>query len=211
MTATSGMPKRRVGLQSMDVKAKWSRRFPSATERRLPVDGTDETAIRRIRGLRGVQRAEFLDSADRKELRARATSEAAENGGMLEVLSRMRAVCLFKDPTFRPPPEPTVLLVDGARNILGRELVAGESPPAERRVAFLGKDFVLYAGARPSGSYRFLLPPVRFPELESIVGVARVVSASPDTPQDEYLRIRHGIAPGSELASVLVGYDLRNP
>ncbi len=130
---------------------------------------------------------------------------------MLVVLSRLRAVCLFKDTTFRPPPEPTVLLVDAARNVLGRELVAGESPPSERRLAFLGKDFVLYAGARPSGSYRFLLPPVRFPELESIAGVARVVSASPDTPQDEYLRIRHGIASGNELASVLVGYDLRNP
>ncbi len=205
------MPERRVDLRSMDVKAKWSRRFPSATERRLPVDRTDETVMRRIRGLRGVQRAEFLDSEDREGLRARATSEAAENDGVLEVLSRMRAVCLFKDATFRPPPEPTVLLVDAEGTVLGRELVAGESPPAERRVAFLGKDFVLFAGARPSGSYRFLLPPVRFPELESVDGVARVVSASPDTPQDEYLRIRHGMALGNELASVLVGYDLRNP
>ncbi len=211
MTANPDLTEGRVDRRSTDVKAKWSRRFPCATKRHPPLDETDETVIRQIRGLRGVQRAEFLDSSDREKLRARATSEAAENRGVLEVLSRMRAVCLFKDPTFRPPPEPTVLLVDGARNILGRELVAGESPPPEQRVAFLGKDFVVYAGARPSGSYRFLLPPVRFPELESLDGVVRVVSASPDTPQDEYLRIRHGIAPGSELASVLVGYDLRNP
>lgn len=175
------------------------------------MDATDETVIRRVRRLRGVQRAEFLDAEDRDALRARATPEAADNGGVAEVLSRTRALCLFKDVDFRPPPEPTVLLVDDAGNVLGRELVAGESPPAERRVAFLGKDFVLYAGARPMGSYRFLLPPVRFPELESVEGVARVVSASPDTPQDEYLRIRHRIGPGSQLASVLVGYDLRNP
>lgn len=172
---------------------------------------TDEVVIRRIRGLRGVLLAEFLEPADREALRARRTPEAAENHGVAEVLARGRALCLFKDVTFRPPPEPTVLLVDESGTVLGRELIAGESPPAGRRVAFLGKDFVLYAGARPTGAYRFLLPPVRFPEVEALEGVGRVVSASPDTPQDEYLRSRHEVARGKELASVLVGYDLRNP
>ncbi len=175
------------------------------------MNGIDEAVIRRVRALQGVVRAEFLETADREAVRTRRTPEAAENRGVDEVLSRARALCLFKDVTFRPPPEPTVLLVDDARTVLGRELVAGESPPSERRVAFLGKDFVLYAGARPAGSYRFLLPPVRFPELERLDGVTRVVSASPDTPQDEYLRSRHRIPAGKELASVLVGYDLRNP
>ncbi len=170
----------------------------------------DENVIRRIRGLPGVLRAEFLESEDRSGLQARRTPGAAENRGVAEVLSRERSLCLFKDATFRPPPEPTVLLVDDTGAVLGRELVAGESPPAERRLAFLGKDFVLYAGARPNGAYRFLLPPVSFPEIEDIRGVARVVSASPDTPQDEYLRARHGVASGTVYASILVGYDLRN-
>lgn len=171
----------------------------------------DENVLRRIRGLRGVLDARFLERQDREGLQARRTPEAAENRGVAEVLSRERALCLFKDVTFRPPPEPTVLLVDDTGAVLGRELVAGESPPGERRVAFLGKDFVLYAGARPNGAYRFLLPPVRFPEIEEIPGVEHVVSASPDTPQDEYLRARHGIASGKAYASILVGYDLRNP
>lgn len=174
------------------------------------MDAIDEAVVARIRRLRGVLRVSFLDGSVRDALRARRTPEAAENRGVEEVLARERALCLFKDITFRPPPEPTVLLVDDAGTILGRELVAGESTPPESRVAYLGKDFVLFAGARPRGAYRFLLPPVRFPELERMPRLARVVSASPDTPQDEFLRDREGVDRGKEYASILVGYDVRN-
>lgn len=174
------------------------------------MDAIDESVIRRVRGLAGVVRAEFMDAPDRERLRGQATSEAAENRGVAEVLTRDRVLCLLKDAAFRPPPEPTLLLVDEAGAVLGRELVARESPPEDRRVAFLGKDFVLYAGARPHGRYRFLLPPVRFPEIEGMPGVARVVSASPDTPQDEALRSRYGFPEGRAYASILVGYDVRN-
>lgn len=174
------------------------------------VNATGEDILRRLRALPGVVGATYVDASDRDFLRRRLTEAAAENRGVLEVLQRDRVICIFKDARFRPPPEPTVLLVDEAGTILGRELVAGESSPADRRVAFLGKDFVLYSGARPEGRYRFLLPPVRFPELEGIPGITRVVSASPDTPQDEYLRGRHGVRPGREHASVLIGFDLRN-
>lgn len=174
------------------------------------MDSVDERVIRRVRGLPGVVHADFLAAPDRDQLRALVTSSAAENRGVTEVLSRERIFCIFKDVRFRPPPEPTVLLVDAAGTVLGRELVVGESPPADRRVAFLGKDFVLYAGARPEGSYRFLLPPVRFPELETVRGISGVVSASPDTPQDEYLRARQGVPVGRDFASILVGYNVRN-
>ncbi len=174
------------------------------------MNATDEDILRRLRSLSGVVAAAFLDDADRDRLRLRRTPNAAENRGVAEVLSRTRVVCIFKDARFRPPPEPTVLLVDEVGTVLGRELVAGESPPANRRVAFLGKDFVLFAGARPRGPYRFLLPPVPFPELEAVGGVLHVVSASPDTPQDDYLRGRLGVPPGKEHASILIGFDMRN-
>lgn len=175
------------------------------------MDAIDAAVIERLRYLPGVVRAEFLTAADRDRVVSLATSDAAENRGVAEVLSRDRILCLFKDGSFRPPPEPTVLLVDAAGTVLGRELVADESPPADRRVAHLGKDFVLFANARPQGAYRFLLPPVRFPELETMPGVIRVVSASPDTPQDEYLRGRLGVPLGKDHASILIGYDVRNP
>lgn len=175
------------------------------------MDAIDEEAMGKVRGLRGVLSVALLDPSDRERLRSQMRPGSPENRGIAEVLSRGRVLCLFKDATFRPPPEPTLLLVDEAGIVLGRELVAGESPPADRRVAHLGRDFVLFAGARPRGRYRFLLPPVRFPELEALPGVFRVVSASPDTLQDEYLRLRQGVPVAKESASVLVGYDVRNP
>ncbi len=152
-----------------------------------------------------------IDGADREALSRTRTPDSAENAGVAAVLSRSHAVCLFKDPTFRPPPEPTLLLVDESGKTLGRELLPGEAAPADRRVAYLGKDFVLFSGIRPHGRYRFLLPPVRFPELESLPAREHVISASPDTPQDDYLRARHGVPTGRQYASVLVGYDVRNP
>jgi hypothetical protein len=167
--------------------------------------------VRSIRGIPGVVRAELLENPDRERLRTMDTRNAAENQGVAEVLTRDHVLCLFKDASFRPPPEPTLLLVDEAGTVIGRELVVGETPPQDRRMAYLGKDFVLFAGAKPEGSVRFLLPAVRFPELEGIQGVSRVVSASPDTPQDEYLRRRFVMPTGREFASVLVGYDVRNP
>lgn len=175
------------------------------------MDEIDEQVRERIAGLRGVLRVVVLEANDRERLHRQRTADAAENRGVAEVLSRQRVLCLFKDPSFRPPPEPTLLLVDDAGSVLGRELLPGEVTPADRRVAHLGKDFVLFGGERPIGGYRFLLPPVRFPELEAIPRVARVVSASPDTPQDDYLRHRFGVSPGRQYASVLIGYDVRNP
>ena len=175
------------------------------------MDATDAEVIRRIAALPGVFRVALLDPDDRDALRLRRTQESAENAGLAEVLARPRIACLFKDPSFRPPPEPTLLLVDGRGEVLGRELLPGETAPADRRVAYLGKDFVLYAGVRPRGGYRFVLPPVRFPELEDLRVIERVVSASPDTPQDDYLRARFSVPPGQRYASVLVGYAVRNP
>ena len=175
------------------------------------MDAIDARVLRRVQHLDGVLQVAFLDVSDRGHLESLGTGGSAENRGVAEVLSRERVLCLFKDHTFRPPPEPTLLLVDAAGAVLGRELVAGESPPGDRRVAHLGKDFVLYPGTRARGGYRFLLPPVRFPELEGLPGVLRAVSASPDTPQDEYLRARQGVPTGKEYASILVGYDVRNP
>ncbi len=175
------------------------------------MDAADREVTQRVGALRGVLRVVALAPEDREGLIRHGTAAAAENQGVTEVLSRQRVLCIFKDPSFRPPPEPTLLLVDEAGKVLGRELLPGDAPPADRRVAHLGKDFVLFTGERPEGHYRFLLPPVRFPELESIPRVDRVVSASPDSPQDDYLRARFDVPLGHRYASVLIGYDVRNP
>lgn len=155
---------------------------------------------------------EIIDAGDRAAL-ARLFTTSAENRGMREALARETVLCLFKDAAFRPPPEPTVLLVDESGTVLGHEVLPGGARPSqdERRFVFLGKDFVLFRDARPRGPYRFSLPPVPFPELEALPDLANVVSASPDTPQDEYLKDRFRIPPGRDLASIVVGFDGRKP
>lgn len=173
----------------------------------MPDDGT---ILEMLRRLPGVRRAEALSQADRNVLRELFTPASAHNRGVEEVLTREVALCLFKAPEFRPPPEPTLLLVDEAGNVLGREIVAGRGAPDGRRFAYLGKDFILYGDVKPEGRLRFSLPPVRFPELEQVPGIEWAVSASPDTPQDDFLKDRFGVPRGNELASVLVGYDRRN-
>ncbi len=177
---------------------------------RVPTD--DQEILQRVRGLPGVLQAELLGKRDRDALPGLATPASGENRGVEEALRRSRVLCLFKDARFRPPGEPTLLLLDEHGAVLGRELVSGEAPPdrSERRFAFLGRDFVLYADRKSAGRLRFVLPPVRFPELEGIPHITRVVSASPDTPQDEYLRERLGALKGGAYASVLVGYDVAN-
>ena len=177
------------------------------------VPTNDAEILERVRRLPGVFKVEYLERRDREALPRLATPASGENQGVAEALQRSRVLCLFKDTHFRPPGEPTLLLVDERGEVLGREIVPGEAPPSreERRFAFLGKDFVLFADRKPEGRLRFVLPPVPFPELDAIPRLERVVSASPDTPQDEYLRERLGVPKGSTYASILVGYEVRNP
>lgn len=170
----------------------------------------DARVLSLLRNLPGVLQAELVLPELRSELRGLMTPLAAENQGVEAVLSRQRIVCLFKGRSFRGPPEPSLLMVDEQGTVLGRELTSPQDRPAagERQLAYLGRDFVLLRGVRPSGHVRFVLPPLRFPELERMDCICRVVSGSPDPPQDERLRERYSVKGGKDLASVLVGYDL---
>lgn len=173
----------------------------------------DAPVLETVLRLQGVHRAAWLAAEDRPRLEALATSEAAENRGVEEVLARERTLVLFKDRTFRLPPTPTILLLDGAGEVIGRELIGDETLPDgdPRKVVRLGKGFVLFTDRKAGPGFRFLLPPVPFPELEAVRGIADVVSASPDPPQDAYLKEKHGVPPGGEFASILIGFNVRNP
>lgn len=170
----------------------------------------EQAALDRLRALPGAQRVELIPEDLRGDLRGLATPAAAENRGISEVLSRQRVACLFKGRSFRGPPESTLLMMDDAGQLLGRELTGPSDRPLphERRAVHLGRDFVIVQGVRPSGRIRFVLPAVRFPELEDVPGLCRVVSGSPDPPQDERLRQQFHVEGGKDLATILVGYDL---
>ena len=173
--------------------------------------------LRTISGLKGVKKAFYLDRKVRTEL-ARIERQHGESGplvvhneGVLDCLCRSHVACIVKDKTFRPPPHATVLLVDGAGKVIGKELLAGEAakPAPGVRILRLGKDFVIFYDGKAKGEARFVLPPVPFKEVEEMEGAARVVSSSPSTLGDLHIKRAAGLDDDPKLATVLVGFDLK--
>lgn len=138
---------------------------------------------------------------------------AIRNDGVLECLRREHVACLIKDRHFRPPPSPTVVLIDDSGKVIGRELLPGERPPSPRsgKTIMLGNDFVIFFEKGSGRGAKFVLPPVGFRELDSVHGVKRVCSSSPSAMGDMHLRRMAGLEDDPKLASVLVGFDLSRP
>ena len=133
-----------------------------------------------------------------------------QNDGVRECLRRRHVACIVKDKTFRGPPHPTVVLVNEKGKVIGRELLPGEkvkSGPKSRAI-FLGKDFVIFYEEGSSRGARFILPPVPFKEVERIDRTSRVVSSSPSTVGDLFIRSSAGLKDDPRLASILIGFDL---
>jgi hypothetical protein len=133
-----------------------------------------------------------------------------QNDGVLQCLKRHHVACIIKDKTFRGPPHPTVVLVNEEGKVIGRETLRGEKVkegPASKTI-FLGKDFVIFYGKGSGKGARFVLPPVTFKEVEKIHGTTRVISSSPSTAGDIFLRESAGLDDDPKLASILIGFDL---
>ena len=133
-----------------------------------------------------------------------------QNDGVLQCLKRHHVACIIKDKTFRGPPHPTVVLVNEEGKVIGRETLRGEKVkegPASKTI-FLGKDFVIFYGKGSGKGARFVLPPVSFKEVEKIHGTTRVISSSPSTTGDLFLRESAGLDDDPKLASILIGFGL---
>ncbi len=170
-----------------------------------------------LSGLRGVKKAFYLDQTLRSQLQRIERDKSislgpltVHNEGVLECLRRAHVACIVKDKSFRPPPAPTVVLVDEDGKVVGRELIGGEEPAPDpgQKLLFLGKDFVIfYDGSRTSRT-RFVLPPIAFEEVERMDGTARVCSSSPSTDGDAFLRKSAGLPDDPKLATILIGFDI---
>jgi hypothetical protein len=131
------------------------------------------------------------------------------NKGVLQCLARENIIVIIKDSRFRPPPEPTVLLVADDDMVIGMEIFPHQKEEYQARedVIFLSDEFVLFPNLRPKSRECFVMPPVSFPEVELMRGTKNVVSCSPSPPGDMYVRSLHGLPDDPKLASILVGYD----
>ena len=178
----------------------------------------EDLPLQIIKGMKGVREAFYLDD----EIRAKAlmeestvtspgTGTAVENLGMKEAFKRKKVICIVKDPRFRPPPEPTVVLKCSDGQIMGVEVFPNTQDQyiGKEGCLMVSDGFVVFYNVTPSeGSTEyFMMPPVSFPELNESNGCRNVVSCSPAPTTDKMIREHAGLPDDGRLASILVGYD----
>ena len=171
-----------------------------------------------IKGMRGVREAFYLEGDILSKIKAEedtvcspGTGTEALNLGLNEALKRDRIICIIKDPRFRPPPEPTVVLKCTDGQIMGVEVFP------DTQDNYIGKDdclmvsdgFVVFLTVvpTPGSGEQFIMPPVSFPELNESNGCKNVVSCSPAPTTDHMIREFRGLPDDARLASILVAYD----
>jgi len=142
------------------------------------------------------------------------------NLGVRQVLRRNDVYALLKDNSFRGPNSPTVFLVEEADNdyngntitidgkvygILGEEIFDPYIDTDEETFP-ISETFVMSSRRRihPSVPSYFILPPIGFLELEQ---KKRILSASPSTLSDDFIRDICNFSGNSDYGTLLIGFD----
>ena len=187
-----------------------------------------------LQSLNGVLNAELLSEHVRQQINKlesgyeKTAFLPISNLGIRIVLSRNEVWVILKDTSFRPPPRPTVYMVEEweqgeapkeqilsceGRNyhILGEEVLPGStSVPDDARP--IGDGFIFYPQRRkdPKIPSYFLIPPIEFRELDERCDELRinhVVSVSPSTLTDQHIRSALGFPLDDAFATILIGFD----
>lgn len=179
-----------------------------------------EKARNIIKELKGVIDVRELSDEDKDaliefELNRKRDIIPVINTGLEECLKREYLLLLLKNRDFRCAPNPTVLLITDKGRILGQELISPEEKEkyqCKNDVYFLSNDFIMFKSdknaVRTGGEKQlFVLPSIPFPELEDIERIESVVSCSPSTAGDYYLKTKYGYPDDPNLATILVGFS----
>ena len=188
-----------------------------------------------LSGLKGVNAVSLIPKAEREKIidlekgYERNGVIGLKNIGIRMVLQCDVVFAILKDTSFRPPPDATVLMVEDYKDnnpecdhlveingnkyrIVGEELI-DKKLPAEENYIFISDDFVLYperrSGTKKEPAY-FLIPPITFNELEESkdqLGINNIISISPSTQADDYIRGICKFSLSDKLATILVGFD----
>jgi hypothetical protein len=178
-------------------------------------DGAEQLDI--LKGLKGVVRAFYLDPEILERIKEEESKVKATGGidvlnkGFEEALKRKRIACIVKDPRFRLPPEPTVLLLSTDGKVMGLEVfpqTAGQYKDRED-IIWLSDGFIIFPDIMPGegADEAFVMPPVSFPELNESNGCTNVLSCSPAPTCDKMIREYVGMEDDPRLASILVAFD----
>ena len=176
-----------------------------------------DEALEIIKGMKGTRIIFPLNKEDVVEILECERGVKSQMGtkvfnvGLEETMKRDHVVCIIKDVTFRPPPEPTVYMIDDEGEILGTEVLPGEYAKYQEmeNVMFLCVDFVVFTDKKQKSREHWMMPPVSFPELTTIKGVTEVVSCSPSPPSDIVIKTNYSLEDDPKLASILVGFNCK--
>ena len=190
-----------------------------------------QEVIDTINPLRGVLDVGVLTDEVRKNVLKIEMDKAGElipviNMGVNECLNRDYTVAIIKNASFRPPPTATVQLVDNKGNLLGEEIVSNNQKKKykeDEKAKFINPDFVLLKDQKDieedlktenleknPTKQAFVLPPVQFIEVEELEDTCDVVSSSPDPLADLYLKEVFNFEDDPKLASILVGFNIKD-
>jgi hypothetical protein len=137
----------------------------------------EERAVEIIKGMTGTRMAfllspEVIAAIQRIEdsIKSQIGLEVV-NEGVNQCLRRQHVICVIKDTRFRPPPEPTVLMMGDKDLVIGTEILPGEHSRYKEmdNICWLGDDFVVFTDKVPKTKEYFLMPPVSFPDRKSVV------------------------------------------
>jgi hypothetical protein len=176
----------------------------------------EERAVEIIKGMTGTRMAfllspEVIAAIQRIEdsIKSQIGLEVV-NEGVNQCLRRQHVICVIKDTRFRPPPEPTVLMMGDKDLVIGTEILPGEHSRYKEmdNICWLGDDFVVFTDKVPKTKEYFLMPPVSFPELEQVPGAKNIVSCSPSPLGDMIIKNYYDLEDNPKLASILVGFDV---
>lgn len=171
-----------------------------------------------VKGLVGVLDAFYLEgdiiskiTAEEATVKAVSKTIDVVNEGYNEALKREKIICIFKDPRFRLPPSPTVVLKSSDGKLMGIEVFPETAKEYMNRddVFWLSDGFVIFPDVHPDKgcTEAFIMPPVAFPELNESNGCKNVVSCSPAPTCDAMLRKHRGFDESGKYASILVAFD----
>ena len=176
----------------------------------------DDLPLSIIRNMTGVIHSFYLD---RKILKILKEEESTVKKGTMDIgianlgfqaaLKRKKVICIIKDKRFRPPPEPTVLLVGGDGARLGEEVFPWTMHQYEGRedLIWMGDGFVVFPEIPVVGGERWIMPPIPFVELHEGNGCKNVISCSPAPTSDLKIKNYYGLVDDPKLASILVAFD----
>ena len=178
---------------------------------------TDDKALEFIKGMKGVMDAFYLEGDILEKVKAEeatvigAGNVPVINEGVNQAVMRDHTICIIKDPRFRPPPEPTVVLRSTDGKLMGVEVFPETSKQYMERddVIWLSDGFIMFTDVTPGPGEdeKFIMPPIPFPELNESNGCKDVISCSPSPTSDAMIREWRKFDPSGKYASILVAYN----